>query len=121
VTINPKTFADSGETLRQLALQGSGIACLSAFTVKQDVADGRLVPLLKDRVLNIRIPVYLVYYSDKAVSGRVRCFIDLQGQSTTGKNYCVAMKRKMVTERLKSNQSRFLTELKFDQYLSHQQ
>lgn len=76
VTINPKVFADSGETLRQLALQGSGIACLSAFTVKQDIADGRLVPLLTNRMLDIRIPVSLVYYSDKAVTGRIRCFID---------------------------------------------
>lgn len=76
VTVNPKIFADSGETLRQLALQGSGVACLSAFTVRQDIAGGRLIPLLKNRMLDIRIPVYLVYYSDKAVSGRVRCFID---------------------------------------------
>lgn len=76
LTVNPEIFADSGETLRQLALQGSGIACLSAFTVKQDIAEGRLLPLLKKKMLDIRIPVYLVYYSDKAVSGRVRCFID---------------------------------------------
>lgn len=76
VTITPKILADSGESLRQLALQGSGIACLSAFTVRQDVEAGRLVPLLKNKMLDIAIPVYLVYYSDKAVSGRVRCFID---------------------------------------------
>ena len=74
--INPRIYADSGETLRQLALQGSGISCLSAFTVKQDIADGRLVSLLSKKILDLKIPVYLVYYSDKAVSGRVRCFID---------------------------------------------
>ena len=76
VVINPTIYADSGETLRQLALQGSGISCLSAFTVKQDIADGRLVSLFSKKILDLKIPVYLVYYSDKAVSGRVRCFID---------------------------------------------
>lgn len=79
-TINPTILADSGETLRQLALQGSGIACLSAFTVKQDIAEERLIPLLQDETRYIPIPVNLVYYSDKAVSGRVRCFIDYMAQ-----------------------------------------
>lgn len=76
VTVNSSMLADSGETLRHLALQGCGIACLSAFTVKQDLADGRLVSLLEDKMLEIKIPVNLVYYSDKAVSSRVRYFID---------------------------------------------
>ncbi len=76
VVIKPEIMADSGESLRQLALQGNGIACLSAFTVQRDVAEGRLVPLLETETLAIPIPVYLVYHADKTVSRRVRCLID---------------------------------------------
>ena len=74
--IMPKIMADSGESLRQLALQGNGIACVSAFTVRKDVEEGRLISLFKNEILDIPIPVYLVYYSDKAAHGRVRCLID---------------------------------------------
>ena len=76
VVVTPKIMADNGETLRQLALQGNGIACLSVFTVRRDVESGRLVSLFKKNILDIPIPVYLVYYSDKAANGRVRCLID---------------------------------------------
>jgi DNA-binding transcriptional LysR family regulator len=37
-----------GESLRQLALGGSGLARLAAFTVRDDIAAGRLVPVLED-------------------------------------------------------------------------
>jgi DNA-binding transcriptional LysR family regulator len=37
-----------GEALRQLALRGNGLARLSAFTVHDDIAAGRLVPVLED-------------------------------------------------------------------------
>lgn len=76
LTVTPAVQADNGETLRQLALQGNGIACLSAFTVRQDVDSGLLIPLLQSKLLKIGIPVYLVYYDDKASNPRVRCFID---------------------------------------------
>jgi DNA-binding transcriptional LysR family regulator len=38
--------ASDGEALRQLALGGSGFARLAAFTVRDDIAAGRLVPVL---------------------------------------------------------------------------
>ncbi len=40
--------ASDGEGLRRLALGGSGLARLAAFTVRDDIAAGRLVPLLED-------------------------------------------------------------------------
>lgn len=76
VHITPSTLSDSGETLRQLALQGNGIACLSSFTVRQDIEKGALVALLAADIVEMPVPINLVFYSDKAVSGRVRCFID---------------------------------------------
>ena len=76
LAITPSILADSGETLRKLAILGTGVACLSAFTVSEDVETGRLVPLLKDKTLDIPIPVYLVYYSDRVANRRMRCLID---------------------------------------------
>ncbi|WP_417770296.1 LysR family transcriptional regulator [Stappia sp.] len=40
--------ASDGEGLRQLALAGVGLARLAAFTVREDIAAGRLVPILCD-------------------------------------------------------------------------
>lgn len=39
--------ASDGEALRHLALGGSGIARLASFTVREDIAAGRLVPILQ--------------------------------------------------------------------------
>lgn len=40
--------ANDGEALRRLALGGSGLARLAAFTVRDDIAAGRLAPALED-------------------------------------------------------------------------
>ena len=40
--IQPAISASSGETVRHLALQGQGIACLSHFMTHEDIASGRL-------------------------------------------------------------------------------
>lgn len=40
--------ASDGEAIRRLAIQGLGLARLSAFTVREDIAAGRLRPLLED-------------------------------------------------------------------------
>jgi DNA-binding transcriptional LysR family regulator len=39
--------ASDGEALRQLALNGNGLARLALFTVRDDIAAGRLVPVLE--------------------------------------------------------------------------
>lgn len=40
--------ASDGEALRQLALGGNGLARLAAFTVREDIEAGRLVPVLEE-------------------------------------------------------------------------
>ena len=47
VPINGNAQASDGEALRQLALAGLGLARLAAFQVKDDIAAGRLVPVLE--------------------------------------------------------------------------
>ncbi len=76
LTITPSVYAGSGETLRQLCLQGNGIACLSDFMTRKDIEKGDLVELLLPDVMRIAMPLHAVYYSDQAVSTRIRSFVD---------------------------------------------
>ena len=78
--ITPYLSADSGETIRQLALHGNGIACLSGFMTQEDIRAGRLVPVLEHAREQVLMPVYAVYYSEGEANPRVRCFIDFLTQ-----------------------------------------
>lgn len=68
--------SNSGETLKQLCLSGNGIACLSDYMIDREIARGELVELMADKVLPVEMPFSAVYYSDRAVSTRIRAFID---------------------------------------------
>ncbi len=68
--------SNSGETLKQLCLSGNGIACLSDYMIDKEIARGELVELMADKVLPVEMPFSAVYYSDRAVSTRIRAFID---------------------------------------------
>ena len=74
--ISPHFTANSGEILRSLCLSGCGIACLSDFLVDNDIAEGKLIPLLAEQTSNKTHPFNAVYYSDKAVNLRLRVFLD---------------------------------------------
>ncbi|SUC18812.1 LysR-family transcriptional regulator [Proteus mirabilis] len=65
-----------GETIRQLCLEGNGIACLSDFMVVNDIENGRFIELFPDKLRPIAMPFNAVYYSEKVVSQRIRVFID---------------------------------------------
>lgn len=68
--------SNSGETLKQLCLSGNGIACLSDYMINKELEKGDLVEILADKRLPIEMPFSAVYYSDRAVSTRIRAFID---------------------------------------------
>lgn len=74
ITADPTS--NSGETIKQLCLNGNGIACLSDFMIDREIREGTLVELLADKILPIEMPFNAVYYSDRAVSTRIRSFID---------------------------------------------
>lgn len=76
IEIDGETTSNSGETLKKLCLLGNGIACLSDFMVDKEIASGELIEILKDKVLPVEMPFSAVYYSDRAVSTRIRVFID---------------------------------------------
>lgn len=76
--IKPGLTASNGETVRQLALAGNGIACLSGFMVNEDMIAGRLVPLLEqEKQLNTdREQINAVFYKSSSVARRISAFID---------------------------------------------
>lgn len=71
-------LSSNGETIRQLALAGNGIACLSGFMVRKDMEEGRLVPILEsDKITNTgREQINAVYYKSSSVSLRISAFLD---------------------------------------------
>ncbi|VVD77377.1 LysR family transcriptional regulator [Pandoraea morbifera] len=88
--IAPDIVSSSGETLRQLAIEGAGIVSLSDFMTVRDREAGRLVQILARQTLDVRQPVQAVYYRNTAISSRIASFVDylvvaLGEQATQGK------------------------------------
>ena len=77
--IAPDIAASSGETLRQLALQGVGIVCLSDFMTAGDRARGDLVALLVRETVDVRQAINAVYYRNTQLAARIACFLDFVG------------------------------------------
>lgn len=74
--ITPTLATSSGETQRLLAVHGVGIACLSEFMLKEDLAAGRLVKLLEDVRTDYLQPMHAVYYRNTQLARRIACFLD---------------------------------------------
>jgi len=73
-----KLAASNGESVRQLAIMGNGIACLSGYMVKNDIAAGRLVALFEDekQIDTGREQIHAVYYRTSALAKRISAFLD---------------------------------------------
>ncbi|WP_394063970.1 LysR substrate-binding domain-containing protein [Alcaligenes sp. WGS1538] len=78
--VRPTLRASSGETLRQLALDGNGLVCLSDFMTGQDRREGRLVQVLEDQTVPVFQPVNAVYYRQTAIAARIASFVDYLAQ-----------------------------------------
>ncbi|WP_374664272.1 LysR substrate-binding domain-containing protein [Acinetobacter sp.] len=75
-TARPKIKASNGETVRQLALDGNGITCLSRFLVQDDLQAGRLTALFEDQIELHYQKIHAVYYLQEHLPKRVRLFIE---------------------------------------------
>ena len=75
-SITPALTASSGETLRQLALAGEGVACLAHFVVHEDLRAGRLQAVLTEHDSGYRQPIHAVYYRNASLAARIQCFLD---------------------------------------------
>jgi DNA-binding transcriptional LysR family regulator len=69
-------LANNGETVRQMALAGAGIARLGRFHVAADIEAGALVPVLEAFNPGDLEMVHAVYVGGGQVPRRVRAFID---------------------------------------------
>lgn len=74
--IAPAVAASSGDTLRELALAGEGIVCLSHFMTHHDIHAGRLQVLLTGFNTGYRQPIHAVYYRNTQLALRIQCFLD---------------------------------------------
>ncbi len=82
--IRPAIAASSGETLRQLALAGEGIVCLSHFMTHEDILHKRLAVVLADANSGHRQPIHAVYYRNSQLALRIQCFLDFITQKLAG-------------------------------------
>lgn len=80
LSIDPALRASSGETLRQLALGGAGLVCLSDFMTAADRQSGALVEVLAEHNVETRQPINAVYYRNTALAARITCFLDYLGE-----------------------------------------
>ncbi len=68
--------ANNGETLGQLAIDGVGISRVGAFSVAEEIADGRLVALLEDYNPGDVEEIHAVFVGGSNMPARVRVFVD---------------------------------------------
>ena len=80
LTVRPKIKASNGETVRQMALDGLGITCLSAFLVRRDLNEKRLIALFEDQIEIYEQRIHAVYYQQEHLPKRVRLFIEFLAQ-----------------------------------------
>ena len=76
LAIEPRLKASSGETLRQLALAGEGLVCLSDFMTAADRASGALVEVLACSNSGASRPIHAVFYTDAQRNPRLRVWLD---------------------------------------------
>lgn len=88
LSVKGSVEANNGETLGQLAAAGVGVTRVGAFSVADELADGRLVPVLE--VFNpgdIEI-IHAVFVGGANTPARVRVFVDFLaerlGEAATG-------------------------------------
>lgn len=74
--VSGSVLVNNGETLRQLALAGAGIARLGQFHVANDLKSGALVPVLERFNPGDVELIHAVYIGGGQVPPRVRVFID---------------------------------------------
>lgn len=68
--------ANNGETLGQLAAAGVGVTRVGAFSVVDEIADGRLVPLLEEFNPGDVEAIHAVFVGGANTPARVRAFVD---------------------------------------------
>ncbi len=82
--MNGNVAANNGETLVQLALRGVGITRVGNFHIAEDLAAGRLVPLLEPFNPQDREAIHAVFVGGPAMPARVRAMVDFLVEALRG-------------------------------------
>lgn len=80
IAIDAVLQANSAELLRQAALAGLGVAMLAQWLVRDDVAAGRLQPVLQAWEANpgpMDVALHALYQPNRRGSHKIRAFVDL--------------------------------------------
>lgn len=72
-------FSNNGQALREAALAGHGVIRSPDFTVAEDIAQGRLVPVLEN-FRTFEPDLYLVLPERKHMAAKVRAFVDFMSE-----------------------------------------
>ncbi len=75
VRVRPRLSSNSWEVLREAALTGLGVALMPDVHVSQDIAAGRLIRLLPDRI-TAADGLWVMYTPHRYLSPKVRAFVD---------------------------------------------
>ncbi|WP_243645845.1 LysR family transcriptional regulator [Reinekea marinisedimentorum] len=78
INVTPSISSSNGEVVRQLCLQGQGLALLSRFMIQQDLENGQLIDAMPGFITsgNQREQINAVYYRNTALSPRIQAFLD---------------------------------------------
>jgi DNA-binding transcriptional LysR family regulator len=72
----PSRFrSNNGQALKQMALNGFGLAMLAELVVAEEIAVGRLVPVLRDFMPPMR-PLHLIYPRGRQATPKLNSFVD---------------------------------------------
>lgn len=80
VSIQPRLLTDSLHALINAALTGLGVAIVSAWVVREELASGRLLHLTPDWLAE-PLPIYIVYPPARFYPARLRRFIDIMREA----------------------------------------
>lgn len=83
VVIDPILTADNIEALRHAALAGTGITILATFVAGRDLAEGRLVPVLRD-YSPAESTVSIVYQNAPHLARKVRALVEFLTERFAG-------------------------------------
>jgi DNA-binding transcriptional LysR family regulator len=76
---------DNGETMRQMALAGLGLARLSDFHIKPDIDSGLLVPVLESYNPGDLEPIHALFVDQAHLANRIRVFVDFIADALKGR------------------------------------
>ena len=75
IKVNSNLMINNGELVREMAIAGLGITLLPDFFVKDDIKNGKLVAILKDKI-NKKGTISAVYPKSRHLSSSIRVFVD---------------------------------------------